>query len=62
MQLVRQCVIGHRAADGRLIKKPTQFWTNSPDLAYAMRGLICDGQQEHAHVEGADAKRVQPYA
>eukprot|EP00974_Lingulodinium_polyedra_P013660 1323074-Lingulodinium_polyedra.AAC.1 len=49
---------GQRAADGRLIQKPTQFWTNSPDLAYALRGLICDGKHEHAHAEGAGTKRT----
>eukprot|EP00974_Lingulodinium_polyedra_P001799 169822-Lingulodinium_polyedra.AAC.1 len=61
VQLVHQCMTGQRAADSRLIKKPTQFWTNSPDMAYALRGLICVKQHEHSHVEGADTRRVQLY-
>eukprot|EP00974_Lingulodinium_polyedra_P064435 6225073-Lingulodinium_polyedra.AAC.1 len=52
---------GQRAAEGKLIKKPTQFWTNSPDMAHALQGFICDRQHEHSHAEGADTKRVQLY-
>eukprot|EP00974_Lingulodinium_polyedra_P076480 7402297-Lingulodinium_polyedra.AAC.1 len=52
---------GQRVADGRLIEKPTQFWTNSPDIGSALQGLICDNQPEHAHVAGVDTRRVQLY-
>eukprot|EP00974_Lingulodinium_polyedra_P074301 7201185-Lingulodinium_polyedra.AAC.1 len=54
---------GQRAADERFVKKkPTRFWTNSPDMAYVLQGLICDGRHEHARAEGADARRAQFYA
>eukprot|EP00974_Lingulodinium_polyedra_P000078 7383-Lingulodinium_polyedra.AAC.1 len=52
---------GQTAADGKLIKKPTQFWANSPDVAHALQGLICGRQHEHSHAEGADTKRVKLY-
>eukprot|EP00974_Lingulodinium_polyedra_P006814 648409-Lingulodinium_polyedra.AAC.1 len=36
VQFVRQCMIGQRVGDGRLVKKPTQFWANSPDVAHSL--------------------------
>eukprot|EP00974_Lingulodinium_polyedra_P084438 8174142-Lingulodinium_polyedra.AAC.1 len=42
VQLVHQYMTSQRAVDGKPITKPTQFWTNSPDIARALRGRICD--------------------
>eukprot|EP00974_Lingulodinium_polyedra_P131317 11217199-Lingulodinium_polyedra.AAC.1 len=52
---------GQRVADGRLAKKPTQLWTNSPDMAYALQGLLCDKLHRHSPAEGAHTRRVQLY-
>eukprot|EP00974_Lingulodinium_polyedra_P132928 11223683-Lingulodinium_polyedra.AAC.1 len=57
VQLAHQCVAGQRAAVGRLIKKPTQFWTNSPDMAGVLQAFICDQQHAHSHAEAADTRR-----
>eukprot|EP00974_Lingulodinium_polyedra_P011198 1080788-Lingulodinium_polyedra.AAC.1 len=57
IQRLRHCAIGQRAVDGCLIKKPTQVWTNSPDMASVAQGISCHCRRERAHAEGADARR-----
>ena len=56
-----RCMTGQVTVYGDLVRKRTQVWVSDIELANPFEDLMCDGNHEHAHVEGSHTKATQTY-